>query len=428
VPQCVAIDGPLTAMILALLPLAALPPMRLQGSHRQYQQPSLVRRASIKMIYRSVNLTVLVASLLSLSACAGLPVRGTVGGQTIESRVDSEVARYYLASYLAGKHSDTSLDERIDRVYRAANGNLPDRAELKRLSDEFSVDFAALYLADQVTRTPVNLSFRRFFDQAYDYSRKGLSEGRLTLPATAADYEFLFVPTYLYKRLTFTGADMAAPRAAMQKVGFSCYFVETKDDGAVETNADLVIAAIRARVQSGRRLIIVSASKSGPEVALALTRLGPAETHHVAAWINAVGALQGSPVADERLAPEIEFIVGKIDPEGRESITTARSRQRFVSFRIPEHVLVVNYFGIPVSGSISFLARRGFFPLRKYGPNDGIVLLSDMIFPRGVTLAELGSDHFILNKDSDIKTLALAISVIRWLENRDNPIPSIPGS
>jgi hypothetical protein len=380
------------------------------------------------MIYRSVNLTILVAALLSLSACAGLPVRGTVGGQTIESRVDSEVARYYLTSYLAGKHSDTSLDERIDRVYRAANGNLPDRAELKRLSDEFSVDFAALYLADQVIRTPVNLRFRRFFDQAYDYTRKGLSEGRLTLPAAAADYEFLFVPTYLYKRLTFTGADMAAPRAAMQEVGFSCYFVETKDDGAVETNADLVIAAIRARAQSGRRLIIVSASKSGPEVALALTRLGPAETHHVAAWINAVGALQGSPVADERLAPEIEFIVGKIDPEGRESITTARSRERFVSFRIPEHVLVVNYFGIPVSGSISFLARRGFFPLRKYGPNDGIVLLSDMIFPRGVTLAELGSDHFILNKDSDIKTLALAISVIRWLENPDNPIPSIPGS
>ena len=380
------------------------------------------------MIYRSVNLTVLVAALLSLSACAGLPVRGTVGGQTIESRVDSEVARYYLASYLAGKHSDTSLDERIDRVYRAANGNLPDRAELKRLSDEFSVDFAALYLADQVTRTPVNLRFRRFFDQAYDYTREGLSEGRLTLPAAAADYEFLFVPTYLYKRLTFTGADMAAPRAAMQEVGFSCYFVETKDDGAVETNADLVIAAIRARAQSGRQLIIVSASKSGPEVALALTRLGPAETHHVAAWINAVGALQGSPVADERLAPEIEFVVGRVDPAGRESITTSRSRQRFASFRIPEHVLVVNYFGIPVSGSISFLARRGFFPLRKYGPNDGIVLLSDMIFPRGVTLAELGSDHFILNKDSDIKTLALAISVIRWLENPDNPIPSIPGS
>ena len=63
----------------------------------------------------------------------------------------------------------------------------------------------------------------------------------------------------------------------------------------MEANADLVTAAIRARAQSSRRLIVVSASKSGPEVALALTRLEPAETRHVAAWINTVGALQGSP-------------------------------------------------------------------------------------------------------------------------------------
>ena len=372
-------------------------------------------------------LTILSAFLL-VSACAGLPVRGMVGGQTIETRVDSEVARYYLANYLAGKRSDTSLDERIDHVYQSVNGDLPDRSELKRLSDEFSVDFAALYLADQIDRAPVNRRFRSAYDQAYDYTRKALPGGQLALPATAADYEILFVPTYLYKRLRITGADMAAPREALQRVGFVCHFVETNDDGPVETNADLVMAAIRSHAQSGRRLIIVSASKSGPEVALALTRLGSAETHHVAAWINAVGALQGSPVADERLAPELEFIVGKIDPAGRESITTARSRQRFNSFHLPEQVLVVNYFGIPVSGSISFLARRGFLSMLKHGPNDGVVLLSDTIFPSGVILAELGSDHFLFKKDTDIKTVALAITVIRWLENPEHPTSSIPKS
>ena len=210
---------------------------------------------------------------------------------------------------------------------------------------------------------------------------------------------------------------MAAPRAALKKVGLACYFVETDEDGTVEANADLVIAAIRARAQSGRRLIVVSASKSGPEVALALTKLGPAETGHVAVWINTVGALQGSPLVDGRLLPEIEFIVGKVDDDGVESLTTARSRQRFGSFRIPEHVLVVNYFGIPVIGSISVRGRRGFFPLRKYGPNDGMVLLSDMIFPGGVTLTELGSDHFLLDQHLDITAVALAITVIRWQES-----------
>lgn len=382
----------------------------------------------MKVTLPSFKFHALLSALLLLSACAGLPVRGTVGGQTIETRVDSEVARYYLTDYLAGKQSNAALDERIDRVYQSFNGDLPDRNELKRLSDEFSADFAALYLADQITRSPINRRFQSSFDQAYDYTRKALPEGRLNLPATAADYDILFVPTYLYKRLRITGADMAAPREALQRVGFVCHFVETDDDGPVETNADLVMAAIRNHAQSGRRLIIVSASKSGPEVALALTRLGSAETHHVAAWINAVGALQGSPVADERLAPELEFIVGKIDPAGRESITTARSRQRFNSFRLPEQVLVVNYFGIPVSGSVSFLARRGFLSMLKHGPSDGVVLLSDLIFPGGVILAELGGDHFLLNKDTDAKTVALAITVIRWLENPNHPILSIPGS
>src|SRR4030095_6410808 len=174
---------------------------------------------------------------------------------------------------------------------------------------------------------------------------------------------------YLYKRLKFTGADMATPRAALQQAGFICHFVETDDDGPVETNADLVIAAIRARAQGGRRLIVVSASKSGPEVALALTKLGPAETHHVAAWINTVGALQGTPLIDDRVLPEVEFIVGKVNPAGVASMTTTQSRQRFESFRIPKHVFVVNYFGIPTFGSLSFLAAKGFYPLRKYGPN-----------------------------------------------------------
>jgi hypothetical protein len=379
------------------------------------------------VILASCKFFTLLSALLLLSACAGLPVRGMVGGQAIETRVDSEVARYYLASYLAGKHSDASLDERIDRVYQSVNGDLPDRNELKRLSDEFSVDFAALYLADQIDRAPVNRRFRSVFDQAYDHTRKALPEGRVKLPTAAANYEVLFVPTYLYKRFTFTGADFAAPRAALQKVGFTCHFVETDEAGAVEANANLVMSAIRARAQSGRRLIVVSASKSGPEVALALTRLGPSESRHVAVWVNTVGALQGTPMADERLAPELNFLVGKVDVAGRESITTARSRQRFDSFRVPEHVLVVNYFGIPLTGSISFLARRGFFPLQKHGPNDGVLLLSDMIFPGGVTLTELGSDHFLLGEHLDITAVALAITVIRWLDNPDHQASPIPG-
>ena len=198
--------------------------------------------------------TPVIALLIGVSACSGLPVRGTVGGQTIATRVDSEAARYYLANYLAGKHNNPILDARIDQVYQTIDGKIPGRNELKELSDEFSTDFAALLLADEISRVPLNRQFRSLFDVAYDYARKAVPEGNAKLPAAANRYEALIVPTYLYNRPTLSGADLSGPRAALEKVGMMCHFVETSDDGPVESNAEIVINAIRARAQSGRRL------------------------------------------------------------------------------------------------------------------------------------------------------------------------------
>jgi len=84
-----------------------------------------------KPTWRPSLCTLLTAILLILSGCTGLPVSGTIGGQTIETRVDSEVARYYLTNYLADKRTDPLLDTRIDRVYQQANGSLPNREDLK---------------------------------------------------------------------------------------------------------------------------------------------------------------------------------------------------------------------------------------------------------------------------------------------------------
>ena len=309
--------------------------------------------------------------LLMLTACAGLPARGSAGGQMIDTRVDSEAARYFLTNYLAGKHTDGLLDQRIDRVYQRSHDGLPDRSELKRLSDDFSIDFAALYLADRIARTPLNRRFRDVFNDARAYSGGAVPEGRVNLPPGAADYEWVFVPTYLYKRYPVTGADFAAPRAALQRVGLTCHLVETVEDGPVETNARLIVEVIRERASAGRRLILLSASKSGPEVALALTRLEPGETRNVAAWINIVGALKGSPLADHGLLPEVANKVGPVDLAGVDSLTTERSERRFSSFRIPEHILIVNYFGIPLTSSLSSWSSPGFAHLKNMSPTMG---------------------------------------------------------
>lgn len=384
------------------------------------------------MRHSTISCAALLLSLALVLGCAifpsGLPVRGTVGSQLLETRVDSEIARYYLSNYLAGIRGDSLLDARIDGTYQNSTGALPDRAELKRLSGEFSNDFAALFLADMIVRIPANRRLRDEFERARSAASKAFKEARARLPDGADNYEVLLVPSYLYKRLPITGTDLAVPRAALKRAGFTCHFVETIEDGAVETNAGLVAAAIRARTDTGRRLILMSASKSAPEVAMALTQLGDEATRHVAAWINAVGALQGTPLTDERVMPNLEAKIGAVNAAGRESLTIARSRARFQSFRVPNHVLVVNYFGIPLTGGISTWARKGYRHLKTHGPNDGILLLADMILPRALTLADLGRDHFLLDGHMDVTVVALTTTIIRWLENNQTKATSIWGS
>ena len=361
-------------------------------------------------------------TVISVSACSGLPALGTVGGQSIDTRVDNETARYYLVSYLSGRRTNPVLDQRIDKLYHSLPAPLPDRIELKHLSEEFSVDFAAAYFADRIASAPDNRGFREIFGE----SRRAYTQRRLIPPAAVAEYDVMFVPTYLYKRLPVLGSDLAAPRKALEKAGVPVYFVETVEDGAIETNAEIVAAAVAARISSGRRLILVSASKSGSEVALALTQLGPAKTRHVAGWINAVGALQGTPLADERALTDLERLVGAVDAAGIESLTTERSRRRFSGFQVPDHILIVNYFGIPLSGDLSTWSRQGFTSLSKYGPNDGILLLADLIYPGGISVAELGLDHFLLDRDSESATVGLVGAMIRWLAQ--SPVKFLPVS
>jgi hypothetical protein len=44
--------------------------------------------------------------------------------------------------------------------------------------------------------------------------------------------------------------------------------------------------------------------------------------------------------------------------------------------------------------------------MKKYGRNDGMMLLADMIFPGGITLIKVGSDHFLMDQDLDVTTVA----------------------
>jgi hypothetical protein len=60
------------------------------------------------------------------------------------------------------------------------------------------------------------------------------------------------------------------------------------------------------------------------------------------------------------------------------------------------------------------------------GSNDGMVLLSDMILPGGITLTKIRSDHFLMDQHLDVTSVALTTAVIRWLENLSDGTSRVP--
>lgn len=359
----------------------------------------------------------LLAFMSALSGCSkGLPVNGRVIGQAVDTRVDSEIAQYYVNHYLAGERLRPDLEEQIENVYATHADKVPDRTTLKKLSETYSADFAALFFADRLGNLSRNRELSKLFETLLIQVKDDLEGESINLPEIIGDYEILFVPGFLYKRHPRTGADFSRPQKILTQLAIHHRFVKTQEDGAIEENAKLVAEAILAGRDSERKLIVVSASKSGPEVALALTQLAEMDLSHVAAWLNLVGTMQGSPLAEERLWDNFRYLLGTVDMAGVRSLQPQISQSRFARIQVPDGVIVLNYVGIPVSGSLSYLAKRGYNSMKADGPNDGLSLLPDLLYRHQPTLIEIGSDHFLLTQDIEAKTVALTILIIKMAQ------------
>ena len=160
-------------------------------------------------------------------------------------------------------------------------------------------------------------------------------------------------------------------------------------------------------------IVLVSASKSGTEAATALSGLTAEDAACVAAWINIAGALRGTPLADSALRVPVKwlargiFFLSRWNWDALESLETGRSRRRLETLRLPETVTVLNVVAVPVSGSVGYQVYPGYQVLSAHGPNDGVVLLADTVWPRGINVVALGADHLFARWRDDAYILAM---------------------
>lgn len=366
-----------------------------------------------------ISLPLLLASLI-LGACSSvpeIPVAGELFGETVATTVDSEIARYYLEQYLDGKREHREMDRKISALYVESGNPIPSREELRRISRDFSVDFAALFLADRLLRMACNKKLNQSFSRYLDKET--------VVDADPSSYLVLFVPGWDYIETGYlVGSDFAKPRLLATEFGLENYLVELPPTGGVEENAAVLAGAISRHMRSNKKMLIVGASSAGPAIHLALSdRFNGNRPGSIKAWINLGGILQGSPVVDHYRVWYRRWLLSLVawrkgwDLEAITSMSAKESRRRFAGLRIDPEILVINYLGIPLSGQISRYSRDNYPLLRPEGPNDGLTLLSDAIAPRSLTIVALGSDHFFAEDPRiDEKTVALMKLILDYLE------------
>lgn len=349
-------------------------------------------------------------------AAAAYPVDTALHGQAVRTTVDSPLAQYALQHYLQGQRRDPAQDAVLDQLVAGLPAGVPDRAALATITQAHSADLATALFADRLLREPRNVQLQGLF------ARKLADLEERRKPVIAPAYRVLLAPGWLYIKNPGSGADFARPRKVLSEVGIDHVLLPTEESGAIEQNAAIIAAQIRAYSAAGRPLIIVSASKAGPEVGEALHLLSRDKlAHKVRAWINIGGILHGSPLADRAERAPLRWMAALLAPlkgwtlRSIDSMRTDISRRRVRNWPLPANLLTINFLGVPFSGNITRAADYGYQKMKMLGPNDGLTLLPDAIAPSSLTIVQLGLDHYYLDPKIDLKTAALAQAVMQRL-------------
>jgi hypothetical protein len=363
-----------------------------------------------------------------LTSCGGnvpqIPAQSVVAEKSIRTTVDSEIAKYFLEHYLKGERSHPELDAVIEAIEREVGSSVPSRSYLKFIATTYSVDFAALILWQSLLRDSESRQVHSMFLQEFSELKVSAEPTPARFSPRTSDYLIVFVPGWFYKSQPENGANFSKPRQVLSNAGVRTTLLEIDENGTVEHNGFVIAQQLVTLSRSDQKIILVSASKAGPEVAFALSELQKGNTEHsVKAWVNIGGVLRGSALADRALTwPTCWFVKlflingGAFD--GIESMATLRSAKRADHTALPPDLIVMNYVGIPLSGQVTERARLGYTLLREDGPNDGLTQIVDEIPVGSVTVPEIGLDHFSNDPDTHIKTVALTNTVVRLVETR----------
>jgi hypothetical protein len=272
---------------------------------------------------------------------------------------------------------------------------------LRELTTRQGCDFATALLHRSIVESEQHGPFLRALSKPTEQRR---------LDVTVA-----IVPGAFHRENPRTGADGRIVRDVAAQLGLPIVVAPVSSTGPLAENARLLSGWLSA--SSNGRLILVSVSKGGSDVKAALARPDAGRVFERAiGWVNLCGILDGTPMADWLLSPSLLARANRFVYRIRgRSLDFLQDLRRFPGCALdfplnpPAHLQTVHVIGFPLRQHLhNGLARRCHARLESFGPNDGVILLSDTPRWPGHLCPVWGADHYLRPAD-DVRPLLAAL-------------------
>ena len=303
-----------------------------------------------------------------------------------------------------GPESEAALLQRVADWNECQSLELLDEHwALCRITREEGVDFATALLFDRFQKS-AHAEFIQRINSLRTWNIGPLEK----IPA-----KVVIVPGALYLERPEMGGDGRIVRHVAESLGYETVLIPTASFGSVRKNASLILAWLKEH--SGEPLILVSLSKGGTDLKMALASPEAAELFgNTIAWINVCGPLNGSRMADWVLANRLRAWAVRLkcllQRRDFEFITDLRHDGGAKSpFHPPPSLRIINLIGFPLTRHMTTrFSRFCHRTLAEWGPNDGTTSLSDVTTWPGEVYPVWGADHYF-RPDTVAQSLILAL-------------------
>jgi hypothetical protein len=298
--------------------------------------------------------------------------------------------------YISSPIDEVQLARKAQPHADSFAGRIPTADELARLADAHDINLAtmAFYLAVRAADS------NREFVEAVDRQSVGqTTDKKITL---------LILPALFYREHPEVGGDGAQILSVASACGIDARLVPTMSRGGIDDDLPVIIRALQ-EVTDGEIWVLTMSKGAAEWRCLLAERADEIPLDRITTWFNAGGLPNGCHLVDVmtstrlRRARTLAFC-GVIRMDYRSfcefGTTGPRLRQ---PLQMPDHIRVINVVGTPLTSHVEKSMQTRFLMLKKYGPNDGMVLLPEALWLPGYVYPVLGADHFF--RGSQISSL-----------------------